>query len=75
MNSPEAHNETEPGIWPPYKSTWYGGAGAALPFFRVVLYERNAADELEIRTIGDRSNVTGMIWKQLCTNGSPTRQT
>lgn len=50
VNSPEAHNETESGIWPPYKSFWYGGAGAALPFFRVVLYERNAADELEIRT-------------------------
>lgn len=46
----QAHNETESGIWPPYKSFWYGGAGAALPFFRVVLYERNAADELEIRT-------------------------
>lgn len=35
--------------WPPYKSHWYGGAGASLSFFRVVLYEPNAAAKLEVR--------------------------
>lgn len=30
------------GVWPPYKSYWYGGAGAAFKFYRVVLYDADA---------------------------------
>eukprot|EP00435_Cladocopium_sp_Y103_P070798 s321_g36.t1 len=38
VGSAEAHIGL-PGEFPPYKSMWYGGAGAAFPFYRVVVYE------------------------------------
>ncbi|CAK9065426.1 unnamed protein product [Durusdinium trenchii] len=38
VGSPEAQIGV-PGQFPPYKSMWYGGAGAAFAFYRVVLYE------------------------------------
>lgn len=38
VGSPEAQIGL-PGEFPPYKSMWYGGAGAAFAFYRVVLYE------------------------------------
>jgi len=40
------------GVWPPYKSYWYGGAGAAFSFFRVVLYEPDFAGTWQLR-LGD----------------------
>lgn len=51
VNSPDTQlsqlNDT--GHWPPYKSHWFGGAGAVLPFFKVVLYEANENGELVVR--------------------------
>ena len=51
VNSPDTQlsqlNAT--GHWPPYKSHWFGGAGAAVPFFKVVLYEANENGELVVR--------------------------
>lgn len=38
VGSPEAQLGV-PGQFPPYKSMWYGGAGAAFAFYRVVQYE------------------------------------
>jgi len=40
------------GQWPPYKSYFYGGLGAAFPFYRVVLYEADLHGKLWIR-LGD----------------------
>ncbi|CAJ1349862.1 unnamed protein product [Effrenium voratum] len=51
VGSPEAEKLIEKeqgGLWPPYKSHWYGGAGAAFDFFRVVLFEPDAG-QLRIR--------------------------
>ena len=47
VGSPEAQIGV-PGQFPPYKSMWYGGAGAAFAFYRVVLYEP-IADGLAVR--------------------------
>ncbi|CAE7449938.1 Ank2 [Symbiodinium pilosum] len=48
VGSAEAHAGLS-GYWPPYKSYWYGGSGAALKFFRAVLYEPDAAGAWNIR--------------------------
>jgi len=37
------------GLWPPYKSNFYGGLGAPFPFYRVVLYEGDPHGRLWIR--------------------------
>jgi len=37
------------GVWPPYKSHWYGGAGAAFNFFKVVLYDVASHGEWKLR--------------------------
>jgi len=48
VGSPEAHVGI-PGFWPPYKSFWYGGAGAAFSFYKVVIYEPDPAGEWNVR--------------------------
>ena len=47
VGSPEAQIGVQ-GQFPPYKSMWYGGAGTAFAFYRVVLYEP-IADGLAVR--------------------------
>ncbi|CAJ1352096.1 unnamed protein product [Effrenium voratum] len=48
VGSPAANAQLG-GEFPPYKSMWYGGAGAAFSFYRVVLYETDAQGRLKIR--------------------------
>ncbi|CAE6919200.1 unnamed protein product [Symbiodinium sp. CCMP2456] len=49
------------GLWPPYKSNFYGGLGAAFPFYRVVLYEADPHGRLWIRLDDLQTAVTNFL--------------
>ncbi|CAE7197616.1 unnamed protein product [Symbiodinium natans] len=49
------------GLWPPYKSNFYGGLGAAFPFYRVVLYEADPHGKLWIRLDDLQTAVTEFL--------------
>ncbi|CAE7472818.1 unnamed protein product [Symbiodinium natans] len=49
------------GPWPPYKSYFYGGLGAAFPFYRVVLYEADPRGKLWVRLDDLQTAVTDFL--------------
>ncbi|CAE7637519.1 unnamed protein product, partial [Symbiodinium necroappetens] len=49
------------GLWPPYKSNFYGGLGASFPFYRVVLYEADPHGRLWIRLDDLQTAVTNFL--------------
>lgn len=61
VGSPAAHKHLNK-MWPPYKTYFYGGAGAAFPLFRVVLYEPDLTGRWLIR-VDDMKEAVLDVWR------------